>query len=152
MSPHFTSRDETKRCTSQPVNTTPTDAALLDRCLHFENRESNYSTRAHESVHWTKHESRLNRSFDSKRFGDQGYAMEELTAELGAAFLSADLGITPEVMPEHARYLDAWLKVLKEDKRAVFQAAAHAQRAVDFLYGLQPAAGVTEIPEQGDQP
>lgn len=68
----------------------------------FENRETYYSTRAHESTHWVGHKSRLNRSFDSKRFGDDGYAVEELVAELGAAFLCADLGITPEVMPEHA--------------------------------------------------
>jgi antirestriction protein ArdC len=106
----------------------------------FENRESYYATRAHESVHWTGHEKRLNRSFDSKRFGDDGYAMEELCAELGAAFLCADLGITPEVMPEHASYLGAWLKVLKADTKAIFTAASHASKAVDYLHGLQPNA------------
>ncbi len=104
----------------------------------FENRESYYATRAHESVHWTKHENRLNRSFDSKRFGDDGYAMEELVAELGAAFLCADLGITPEVLPDHAAYLNCWLKVLKADKRAIFTAASHASRAAEYLHGQQP--------------
>jgi antirestriction protein ArdC len=107
----------------------------------FENRETYYSTRAHESIHWTKHENRLNRSFDSKRFGDDGYAMEELVAELGAAFVCADLGLTPEVMPEHAAYLNAWLKVLKADKRAIFTAASHASRAAEFLHKLQPVTG-----------
>jgi len=106
----------------------------------FENRDSYYATRSHESIHWTKHEQRLNRSFDSKRFGDDGYAMEELTAELGAAFLCADLGITPEMMPEHASYLDAWLKVLKADKRAIFTAASHASKAAEYLHSLQPNA------------
>jgi antirestriction protein ArdC len=100
----------------------------------FESRESYYSTLAHECTHWTKHERRLNRSFDSKRFGDHGYAMEELVAELGAAFVCADLGICPEVMPEHASYLDAWLKVLKADSKAIFTAAAHAERAAEFLH------------------
>lgn len=104
----------------------------------FENRESYYATRAHEMIHWTGHESRLIRSFESKRFGDDGYAVEELVAELGAAYLAADLGLTPEVMPEHASYLAAWLKVLKADKRAIFTAASHASRAADFLHRLQP--------------
>jgi antirestriction protein ArdC len=104
----------------------------------FQNRESYYATRAHESVHWTKHEERLNRSFDAKRFGDAGYAMEELVAELGSAYLSADLGITPEVMPEHASYLDCWLKVLKADKKAIFTAASHASRAAEYLHQFQP--------------
>lgn len=106
----------------------------------FENRETYYATRAHESIHWTKHETRLNRMFDSKRFGDDGYAVEELVAELGAAFLCADLGITPEVMPEHASYLSAWLKVLKADKRAIFTAASHASKAAEFLHLCQPRA------------
>jgi antirestriction protein ArdC len=64
--------------------------------------------------------------------------MEELVAELGSAFLSADLGLTPEVREDHAAYLASWLKVLKEDKRAIFSAAAHAQRAPEFLHSLQP--------------
>lgn len=106
----------------------------------FANRETYYATRAHETVHWTRAERRLNRAFDSKRFGDDGYAMEELCAELGAAFLCADLGITPEVMPEHVSYLDAWLKVLKADKKAIFTAASHASKAAEYLQGLQPNA------------
>ncbi len=115
----------------------------------FESRESYYSTRAHESIHWTKHERRLNRSFDSKRFGDDGYAIEELVAELGAAFVCADLGIAPEVMPDHAAYLGCWLKVLKTDKKAIFTAASHASRAVEYLHQFQPAttASPIETPE-----
>ena len=74
------------------------------------------------------------------KWGDEGYAREEMVAELGAAFLCADLGITPEVRKEHADYISSWLKVLNDDKRFVFSAAAHAQRAVDYLHGLQPRA------------
>ena len=77
-----------------------------------------------------------------KRFGDKDYAFEELIAELGAAFLCADLSITPEVMPEHGQYLQAWLSILKEDSKALFTAASHASRAVDFLHGLQPTVEV----------
>ena len=91
----------------------------------------------HELIHWTSHKSRLDRRFNAKRFGDNGYAREELVAELGAAFLSADLGITPEIREAHAAYLAHWLEALQEDSRAIFSAAAHAQRAADFLQGLQ---------------
>ncbi|MGE8134058.1 zincin-like metallopeptidase domain-containing protein [Novosphingobium subterraneum] len=59
-------------------------------------------------------------------------------AELGAAFLCADLSLSPEPRDEHAAYINNWLKVLKEDKRAIFSAAAHAQRAADYLHSLQP--------------
>jgi antirestriction protein ArdC len=107
----------------------------------FRDSESYYATRAHETVHWTRHSSRLDRDFGRKRFGDEGYAMEELVAELGSAFLSADLELTPEVREDHAAYIASWIKVLKDDKRAIFTAASHAQRAADFLHGLQkPAA------------
>jgi antirestriction protein ArdC len=104
----------------------------------FRDAESHAATLAHELTHWTRHASRLDRSFDAKRFGDEGYAIEELVAELGSAFLCADLAITPEVREDHAAYLGHWLKVLKDDKRAIFTAAAHAQRAVEFLHDRQP--------------
>lgn len=104
----------------------------------FRDAESHAATLAHELTHWTRHETRLNREFGRKRWGDEGYAMEELVAELGSAFLCADLHITPEVREDHASYIDSWLKVLKDDKRAVFSAASHASKAVDFLHGLQP--------------
>jgi len=103
----------------------------------FRDAESFYATLAHESTHWTRHPSRLDRSFNRKSWGDEGYAREELVAELASAFLCADLGITPEVRDDHAAYIATWLDVLKNDKRAIFSAAAHAQKAVDFLHGLQ---------------
>jgi antirestriction protein ArdC len=109
----------------------------------FRDAESYYATRAHEGTHWTRHPSRLNRDFGRKRFGDEGYAVEELVAELGSAFLCADLELTPEVREDHASYIASWIKVLKNDKRAIFSAASHAQRAADFLHGLQK----TETPQ-----
>ncbi|ALA60738.1 hypothetical protein NITMOv2_4362 [Nitrospira moscoviensis] len=60
-----------------------------------------------------------------------------MVAELGSAFLCADLGITPDIRDDHAAYLGHWLKILKDDKRAIFSAAAHAQRAADFLQRIQ---------------
>lgn len=103
----------------------------------FTSAEAYYATRGHEMTHWTRHPSRLDRDFGRKRFGDAGYAMEELVAELGAAFLCADLELTPQIRDDHAPYIAGWLQVLKHDKRAIFTAASHAQKAVDFLHGLQ---------------
>ena len=102
----------------------------------FTDAESYSATLAHELTHWTSHPSRLAREL-GKRHGDHAYAFEELIAELGAAFLCADLGITPEPRDDHAAYLAHWLQVLKQDKRAIFSAAAHAQRAADHLHQLQ---------------
>lgn len=101
----------------------------------FHDAESHVATLAHELTHWTKHKTRLARDFGRVRFGDEGYAREELVAELGAAFLSADLAITPEVRDDHAAYIGYWLEALKNDTRLIFSAAAHAQKAVDFLHG-----------------
>jgi len=106
----------------------------------FKNQISYYATLAHELTHWTKHPKRLDRDFGRKNWGDAGYAMEELVAELGAAFLATDLGLEAAPRPDHAAYISSWLKVLKEDKRAIFSAAAHAQRAVDCMLAMQPGA------------
>ena len=127
------------------------DYVQMPPFVAFRDAESYSSTLAHELTHWTKHPSRVAREFGPKRFGDEGYAQEELVAEIGAAFLCCDLGITPEIREDHAAYLDHWLKVLKADKRAIFQAAAHAQRAVDFLHGLQPDGAISQATERGDQ-
>lgn len=114
----------------------------------FRDPESYYATLLHETVHWTKHSKRMDREFGRKRWGDEGYAMEELVAEIGAAFLSADLGITPDIRDDHASYIASWLKVLKNDKRAIFTASGHAQRAATYLHELQPAEPGAVIDDQ----
>lgn len=106
----------------------------------FRDAMSYYATLGHECIHWTKHPARLDRDFGRQKFADEGYAREELVAEIGAAFLAADLGIALEPRPDHASYIASWLKVLKNDKRAVFTAAAHAQKAVDYLSDLNQNA------------
>ncbi|MDD2324405.1 MAG: zincin-like metallopeptidase domain-containing protein [Alphaproteobacteria bacterium] len=108
----------------------------------FKDAESYYATLAHETTHWTKHKSRLDRDFGRVVWGDEGYAKEELVAEIGAAFLCADLGITPEIREDHAAYIDHWLKALKSDKKLIFTAAAHATRAVEFMKAKQPVLPV----------
>ena len=72
--------------------------------------------------------------------------MEELVAELGSAFLCANWQITPEIREDHAAYVASWLKVLKDDKRAIFSAASYASKAVDFLHDLQPKAAEEPTP------
>jgi len=102
--------------------------------------EAYYSTALHELAHWTGHTSRLSRDFTrSKRFGDEAYAGEELVAELGAAFLCAQLGITNSPRADHAQYLAHWLKVLKTDSRAIVRAASDAQKAADYICNAQKA-------------
>ncbi|MFC1759256.1 ArdC family protein [Planctomycetota bacterium] len=100
----------------------------------FRDAESHAATLSHEICHWTRHASRLDRDLGRKRWGDSGYAMEELVAELGSAFLCADLKITPNVDRDHAAYISSWLTVLKNDKRAIFSAASLASKAVTFLH------------------
>lgn len=91
-------------------------------------------TLAHELVHSTGHKDRLDRTF-GKKFADPHYAREELTAELGAAFICASMGIQPTT--RHADYLGHWISVLKEDNRAIFQAASKASKAADYLLKLE---------------
>ena len=99
----------------------------------FRDPESYYSTLAHEMTHWTKHPSRLARDLGRIQWGDEGYAQEELVAELGAAYLCAHLELATEPREENASYIGNWLDVLKSDTRFIFKAAAHAQRATDYL-------------------
>lgn len=91
-----------------------------------------YSTQAHEVIHWTGHKSRLDR-LKLTGFGSEEYAFEELVAELGAAILCGTLGISTSPRPDHAQYLNSWMKALKNDKRMFVKAAGLAGKAVDFL-------------------
>ena len=102
----------------------------------FHSGESYYATLAHEMTHWTRHPTRLDRDMGRKAWGDAGYALEELVAEIGSAFLCADLGITPETREDHAAYIASWLEVLKNDKRAIFTAASKASQAAEYLQSL----------------
>lgn len=97
--------------------------------------ESWYSTLLHELTHWSGAENRMARTF-GERFGDDAYAMEEMVAELGAAFLCGDLGITAEPRPDHADYIGHWLRILKGDRKAIFTAASAANKASEFLKSL----------------
>ena len=109
------------------------DTIQMPPFASFRDADSYYATLAHECTHWTGSTSRLNRDFGGHRFGSEGYAFEELVAELGAAFLCADLDLSLEPREDHASYIATWLNVLAQDNRAVFTAAAHAQRAAEYI-------------------
>ena len=96
----------------------------------FEESGGFWSTALHELVHWTGHSDRLDRKSDGGH-GSPGYAVEELVAEMGAAFLTAEIGVPGDL--QHPEYVGHWLKVLKDDNRAIFRAASKAQAAFDFL-------------------
>ena len=97
--------------------------------------EAMYATVLHELSHLTGHKSRLDR-FSVPR-SRESTAREELLAELSAAFLCADLGVTPHLRDDHAQYLQHWLEVMRGDRRAIFQAAAGANRAAEWLHSKQ---------------
>jgi antirestriction protein ArdC len=94
-----------------------------------------YSTLLHELTHWSGADNRLARTF-GERFGDDAYAMEEMVAELSAAFLCGDLGISVEPRPDHADYIGHWLRILKGDRKAIFTAASAANKAAEYLTGF----------------
>ncbi len=94
--------------------------------------------RYRHNVHWTGHKSRCDRDL-TKRFGKQAYAAEELVAEIGAAMLCAETGVTQDTRPDHAQYIANWLQLLKDDSKAIFTAAAKASQAVAWLKAKQVA-------------
>lgn len=101
----------------------------------FLTREKYWATRAHETAHWTGHESRLNREF-GKRFGDRAYAVEELCAELASATLGAELGLPVSHLDDHAGYIQSWISVLKADARAILTVASKAEEAASYVMRL----------------
>jgi antirestriction protein ArdC len=115
-----------------------TDEIYLPEFGSFVSASAYYGTALHEIAHWTGAEKRLNRG-KGNMFGSPEYAFEELVAELSAAYLSADLGISTEPREDHASYIGSWLKALRDDNRAIFRAASLAEKACDYLHGFQAA-------------
>jgi antirestriction protein ArdC len=113
--------------------------------------ESHAAVKAHELVHWSGHPSRCDRQL-TNRFGDKAYCAEELIAEIGSCLLAAKLGITADLRPDHAQYLALYLELMKADSKAIFTAAAAAQRAIEFLDGLQPSGPAPDRPPDDPDP
>ena len=119
------------------------DFIAMPHKIQFNNEASYYATLLHELAHWSGHKSRLDRDL-SGRFGNEAYAAEELIAELSAAFLCARFSITGEL--RHSSYIASWLRVLKNDNKAIFKAAALAQKSADYLAGFAGEVP-SEVPE-----
>jgi len=105
----------------------------------FDNESSYYATAFHELTHWTGAKHRLDRTF-GKKFADSQYAFEELVAEIGAAYLCQDYRIQGEL--RHAGYIGHWLKAMRADSKAIFKAAALAQKAADYLNQLDATTSI----------
>lgn len=116
-----------------------TDSIRMPNKTAFDTESSYYATAFHELTHWTGAKHRLDRNL-SGRFGNPAYAFEELVAEIGAAYLCADYGIQGEL--RHAGYIQSWLKACREDNKAIFRAAALAQKAADYINGLDATVAV----------
>jgi antirestriction protein ArdC len=111
------------------------DRIQLPNKTAFDCEASYYATAFHELTHWTGSDKRLNRDLSKGRYGNPEYAFEELVAEIGAAFTCADMGIQGEL--RHAGYIQSWLKACRSDSKAIFKAAALAQKAADYLKALK---------------
>lgn len=109
------------------------DQIHLPRVERFYSPKGYYATALHELMHWTGHHTRLARLDEAGEVkGRRDYAFEELVAELGACMAGVKLGVAPN-FSQSAAYVESWAKVLKEDKRAIFRAAALAQAAADYV-------------------
>jgi antirestriction protein ArdC len=119
-----------------------TDHIQMPPFESFRDAASYVAVLSHEHIHWTADSRRVGRDLSRYAKDRNDRAREELCAEIGSALVCADLGIVPELepRPDHASYLASWLTVLSNDRRAIFSAAAHAQRAAAYLHSLQPQA------------
>lgn len=125
-----------------------TDRVTMPPASLFSGFDHYYATLAHELSHWTGHSSRLARDLKN-RFGTAAYAAEELVAELSSAMLGAELGLPVTHLDSHASYIEHWLKLLREDDRAILTAAAKAEEASSLLLKLggRTIADVADEPE-----
>ena len=113
------------------------DRIFMPALASFEDPISYIATYVHEAGHATGAKHRLDRDF-TIRFSREALAVEELVAELTAGYVLADLGLAHHPRPDHAAYIASWLKLLKDDPRAVFTAASKAQQAADWMHAQQP--------------
>jgi antirestriction protein ArdC len=105
------------------------DFVNMPRIEQFQSAEAYACTLGHELTHWTKHKTRLDRN--------AGYAFEELVAEMGSAMLAASLGISPTPREDHAKYLNSWIKELKDKPSSIQKASAKAQASTTYLLNAQ---------------
>lgn len=115
------------------------DIVNMPKPESFDAPAAYYSTLFHELTHSTGHESRLNREgiTEANHFGSHDYSKEELTAEMGAAYLSGHCSLVDQTLDNSASYIAGWLKRLRNDPKLVVQAAGKAQRAADYILDVK---------------
>ena len=114
------------------------DFIQLPNPQDFDNIVSYYGTALHEQAHRTGHKSRLDRSLDKGSFGDKVYALEELCAEMSAAFACSHLGIENTVREDHSSYIASWIKKLQDDPKALRKACTAASKVIAWMDDQQP--------------
>jgi antirestriction protein ArdC len=116
------------------------DVVKIPNPRRFFTDQAYYSTLFHELCHSTGHRSRLNRheKFPNHKFGSRDYSIEELVAEMGAAYLCGICGIENATIDNSAAYIQSWLRKLKDDNKFVLKAASYAQLAADYMLGVEP--------------
>lgn len=129
--------------TSMAAYSPAEDVIYMPEMAFFESAAAYYGTRLHEEAHRTGHESRLARDLKGK-FGDKKYAMEELIAELTSCFMCVELGVISEPRKDHAQYINSWIQLLTDDKRAFNIAVGKAQQATNYMLS-QMGIDITEV-------
>jgi antirestriction protein ArdC len=131
------------------------DTITIPPFAAFKDPTAFYATMLHEIIHWTGSPGRLNRDKSGNRFGNEGYAFEELIAEIGSSFAMGFLGLEPEIRDDHIQYLASWLQVLKNDPGQIRKALEQSQQAVDYIMNksatLRRRAGVPDNERKGKE-
>lgn len=135
---HYKDKPKIRFASGKAVYYPGLDLVSVPPIEDYENREEYYSTLFHELVHSTGHHTRLNRNgvVNSDGFGGEKYAFEELVAEIGASMLCTEAGIEHKTIDNSAAYIDHWLSHLRKDPKLIILAARHAQRAFDYMLGI----------------
>ena len=128
----------------EPMYIPSLDVIKMPSKDRFESDVAYYGTLAHEHIHWTGSKQRLNR-LKTTSFGTEIYAQEELVAEVGSVFITAHLGIESTPRADHARYLNGWLKAIKNDPKAMLKAFNQASKAVTYINDLQESQSIIKV-------
>ena len=133
--PNPPKREQSDRAWYRPS----TDSVGMPSRNGFNSAEGYYSTLFHELTHSTGHASRIGREGIEQlnTFGSESYSKEELIAEMGAAMLCGVTGIAPTTIPNSAAYLNSWIERLRGDSQLIISAASAAQKAADYIQGVQ---------------
>lgn len=123
-----------------------TDKIVLPERSQFHTADGYYATALHELAHWTGHPDRMNRDL-AHPFGSEGYAREELRAEIASLMLGERLEIGHDPS-HHAAYVGSWIKALQEDPREIFRAAADAEKIASYIMVLEQEKQVEQAAER----